>query len=365
MLPADRHYAYDMCCTRILRWILLFSLLSLTVFNFSCTKEVYLTGEALVRDGKYDSSFPHLSTAEYIEEIIKSVQPVSSMAYYANYYYRPADQVTERALEGQMYEELAVSQEPTNTNVRGSATIIYSGDRRVALLTSAHVVDFPDTILTYYTDMTGQNTEYLQSIAVKTRQMNYVSTLPRLRDQSMDIIAINRETDVAIIGGVMEQDLPGTARALEYPLGNSRELRWGDFIYVLGYPKGKKMVTSGIVSQPNSGDMSNFLIDAPFNIGLSGGIVLAIRDGVPNFEVVGITNSVSADFENIVSPPDTIDSAEIIDARPYSGELYVRRRSRINYGVTNVVSAEAVRELIQSNRQHFFERGYNLRSFIR
>ena len=365
MQPASRHYAYQNCSTLILRRIILFSFILVSVFIFSCTKEVYLTGEALVKDGKYDSSFPHLSTAEYVEDIIKSVQPVSSMAYYSNYYYRTSDQVTESVLKGQMFKEMAISQEPSNTNVRGSATIIYSGDRRVALLTSAHVVDFPDTILTYYTDLEGQNTEYLQSIAVKTRQMNYVSTLPRLRDQSMDIIAIDRQTDVAIIGGVMEEDLPGTARALEYPLGNSRELRWGDFIYVLGYPKGKRMVTSGIVSQPNSGGMSNFLVDAPFNIGLSGGIVLAIRDGVPNFEVVGITNSVSADFENILSPPDTIDTAEIIDERPYSGELYVRRRSRINYGVTNVVSAEAVRALIQENRQNFFERGYNLRSFIR
>lgn len=365
MLPTERCYNDNKLHACILRRIALVSLLCVSVFILSCTKEVYLTGEALVKDGKYDSSFPHLSTAEYIEQIIKSVQPISSMAYYTNYHFSAADNITESALDGQRYQEMAISQEPTNSNVRGSATIIYSGDRRVALLTSAHVVDFPDTILTYFTDMSGRNTEYLQSIAIKTRQMNYVSTLPRLRDGSMDIIAIDPTTDVAIIGGMMEQDLPGTARALEYPLGNSRELRWGDFIYVLGYPKGKRMVTSGIVSQPNSSDLSNFLIDAPFNIGLSGGIVLAIRDGVPNFEVVGITNSVSADFENILSPPDTIDTAEIIDERPYSGDLYVRRRSRINYGVTNVVSAEAVRQLIQENRQKFFERGYNLRSFIR
>jgi hypothetical protein len=209
MLPAERRYAYIYCGRLIPRRIFFVSLLLLSVLIFSCTKEVYLTGEALVRDGKYDSSYPHLSTAEYIEEIIKSVQPVSSNAYYSNYYFSAADQVTESALREQNFKEMAISQEPSNTNVRGSATIIYSGDRRVALLTSAHVVDFPDTILTYYTDLAGRNTEYLQSIAVKTRQMNYVSTLPRLRDKSLEIIAIDRQTDVAIIGGV---DGRGSAR---------------------------------------------------------------------------------------------------------------------------------------------------------
>ncbi len=329
----------------------------------SCTKEVYLTGEALVKDGKYDSSYPHVSAADYLERMVQSVQPISCMAYYTNYYYQYSDRITLQSLSGNRYKSLASSTRPTNSNVRGTATIIYHNERRVGLITSAHVIDFPDTILSYYTTEEGRNTEYVQSVAIKSRQMNYVSTLPSMVDRSLEILAIDRKSDVAIIGGLLEEDIPGTVKVLDYPFGAADELRWGDFIYVIGYPKGKQMVTSGIVSQPNSG--SNFLIDAPFNIGLSGGVVLAIRDGIPNFEIVGIANSVSADFENIISPPDTIDAAKILSEQPYAGELFIRQRSRINYGVTNVVAAEAVRDLAEKNSQTLHRKGYHLKSLFR
>ena len=45
-----------------------------------------------------------------------------------------------------------------------------------------------------------------------------------------------------------------------------------------------------------------FLVDAVFNRGYSGGIVLAIRDGVPNFELVGLVKSVPAEYEYVMKP---------------------------------------------------------------
>ncbi|MCK7529466.1 MAG: hypothetical protein MZV64_73895 [Ignavibacteriales bacterium] len=48
------------------------------------------------------------------------------------------------------------------------------------------------------------------------------------------------------------------------------------------------MVTKAIVSNPSRDESGSFLVDAVVNNGMSGGLVLAIKDGVPNFEMVGM-----------------------------------------------------------------------------
>ena len=65
---------------------------------------------------------------------------------------------------------------------------------------------------------------------------------------------------------------------------------------------GHKMITRGIVSNTRDDKSDSFLIDALFNRGFSGGIILAIRDGVPNFELVGMAKSVSAKNEYLLTP---------------------------------------------------------------
>ena len=125
------------------------------------------------------------------------------------------------------------------------------------------------------------------------------------------------------------------------------------------------MITSGIISSPNRNAEHNFLVDGMFNRGFSGGIVLALRDGLPNFELVGILSSVAAEEEIIIGPPAGTDYENYPAHRPYRGNLYFRERKLIKYGVTFGVSIESIQKLMKKNREVFRNIGYDYGAFFR
>ena len=100
------------------------------------------------------------------------------------------------------------------------------------------------------------------------------------------------------------------------------------------------------------------IIDANFNRGLSGGIVLAIRDGIPNFELVGMAKSVSASNDYFLQPKQTVEEYSYDPKIPYRGDSYVRLQSIINYGVTHVISIETIQEFIQNSEDILDDKGY-------
>jgi hypothetical protein len=128
----------------------------------------------------------------------------------------------------------------------------------------------------------------------------------------------------------------------------------------MGYPKGYLMVTRGIVSQPDRDHEGSFLVDALFNRGFSGGIVLAIKDGVPNFEMVGMASSVSADFEYKLVPPEEVTRHGYDPRIPYDGDVYLEFNRHINYGITFIVSAELIQSFIKDNSDQLNQKGYDL-----
>jgi hypothetical protein len=132
----------------------------------------------------------------------------------------------------------------------------------------------------------------------------------------------------------------------------------------MGYPAGYQMVTRGIVSNPKVNRKGEFLIDALFNQGISGGIVLAVRDGVPNFELVGIAKSVSASYKNVLKPVHESHQEMYNPNIPYEDELYVKVEKEINYGITFTISIAEIRNLYYFNRDVFISHGANLDGFF-
>ena len=65
-----------------------------------------------------------------------------------------------------------------------------------------------------------------------------------------------------------------------------------------------------------------FVTDALFNHGISGSPVFAIRDGIPNFELVGIASSSAAQASNILVPDEDFKITNKLRA-PYNGEIFV------------------------------------------
>ena len=124
-----------------------------------------------------------------------------------------------------------------------------------------------------------------------------------------------------------------------------------------------KMITKAIVSK-SSKDKNTFLIDAGFDKGSSGGIVLAIRDGVPNFELVGLVRSVPAEYEFSLKPFTKESDLDFNPMIPYKGEAYVEKAQIFKTGITKAIAVETIKDFISSHEKDIYQKGYMLRNFF-
>jgi len=336
---------------------ILLLVISQLVLN-SCARKIYEVTYPTLLDGKYDSEFPYRSSSKQLEEIGASVKMISVIAFYKNNVIAEHTRLTEAGLSDAVIEANTIEITHSNTSASGTATIINYDDRRIALLTCAHIIDFPDTVITYHKSVNSNNS-FIKNISIKERQINYVGDLPEGGD--IDIIFMDTEMDIAIVGKQLTHEPEFPINVLDYPFGKARDLEWGSFVYLMGFPVGHKMITKGIVSSPRMDRNTAFMIDAPFNRGSSGGIVLAIRDGIPNFELVGIANSVSAKTNYLLAPEDDIDYEEWDKDVPYKGQMYLRQQESIRYGVTHIIAIEAIVKALKNNQKEFLKQGYDFR----
>jgi hypothetical protein len=328
------------------------------VFVISCSKKIYEVAYPTLNDGKYDTEFPYKSCSAELSEISNTVRKLNSIAYYKSYVFIPESEVMKSQILKNDYKDQVSREIYYNNSVIGTATIISYKHRRIALVTCAHIVDFPDTVYSYIVDKSGVRTPFLQSIAFKERQRNFVADLPEKGE--LEILAMDKKKDIAILGRKFVTDISFPIPVFNYPFGKGEKLEWGSFVYLMGFPKGYLMVTRGIVSQPDRDREGSFLVDALFNRGFSGGIVLAIKDGVPNFELVGMASSVSADFEYKLIPPEEVTRYGYDPRIPYKDDVYLEFNRHINYGITFIVSSELIQSFVKDNSDLLNQKGYDL-----
>ncbi|MGK9369711.1 S1 family peptidase [Melioribacter sp. Ez-97] len=335
-------------------------LLVLLVILSGCSA-VYDSVYPTLTDGKYDSEFPYKSSSEQLEEISNSINLLNSIAFYTGYVFDENSRLTRKNISQTDIESAAVEKVYFNRTASGTATLIYSGDGSILYLTVAHIVAFPDTVYSYFINPDGSVSEYIESISIKSRQSNYIPDLPD--GGELDIILMDKNIDVALLGKKIDPKAAFALNPFNYPWGSSSELEWGTFVYVFGYPMNYKMITKALVSNPKR-EKNIFLIDAVFNKGSSGGIVLAIRDGVPNFELVGLVRSVPADFQLNLHPFTKEHDIDFNPQIPYKGEVYVEKEQVIRSGIVKVIGIEAVKDFIGKHLPYLRSKGYYLSGFI-
>jgi hypothetical protein len=313
-------------------------------------------------DGLYDTEFPNINSADYLEKAGNSIRLLNSIAYYKSYRF-PADlKITLKEIDRNILRTKVEAVTYFNNTASGTATVIYSDNSRILFLTCAHIIDFPDTIVNYHDQGSG-SPRYVLSLAVKETQANYVTDLPPGED--LKVLFLDKANDIAVLGRRFTVYQKDVIPVLPFKWGKARDLQWGTFVYLLGFPRGYKMVTHGIVSDPRRKGDGSFLVDAPFNRGFSGGIVLAIRDGVPNFELVGIAKSAAAEFQVYVKPPDNFDFSLYDQQSPYTGTLFLESRPSIQYGITNVVPIETVTKILNQHKKLLQQEGYDLTPLLK
>ncbi len=344
-----------------MKTLIIFLLFLASLLSFSCSSIIYDTAYPTLSDGKYDSEFPYRNSSDQLEDISKSVKKVNCLAFYKTWVFSIEKKVSLKDISGGDIDTLAERTGYFDQSLAGTATIIHNQNGSVALLTCAHILDFQDTLYSYFGDAEGRATDHLQSISVKIGQSVYIPEFPERGE--VDILAIDRKNDIALLGKNYHKEYANQFKVFSYPFGKSEELEWGSFVYAFGFPMNQKMVSKAIVSSPNKDGNGSFLIDAVFNEGFSGGIVLAIRDGVPNFELVGLLVRVPATYEYVLKPATVKSDAKYNPVIPYEGELFVEQQKNIKYGIIQVIPTSAIKEFIDSNRAQLIKQGYDLTYF--
>ena len=251
-----------------------------------------------VKGGYYDSQFPDAPVSPYLTDFAESINLLSILAYYQSYNFAPGSDILKEDLSNTDLESSEVEEYVFQQSASGTAALVYHYNNRIAFLTCAHIVDFPDTVIDYYRDDQNNETDFVKSYIIKVRQaIALVGKEYRSRTEYRYEDERNKRTSPSLV-------------VLNVPLGKANYLDFGTFVYLLGYPLGRKMVSTAIVSSPNYDNNSSFILDATLQRGISGGLVLAIRGGVPNFELVGIIKAISGKTEYSVVPDHPDDLTE-------------------------------------------------------
>lgn len=322
---------------------------------FSCSTQQQEQSRFPVNDRRYDSEFPIESVSDELAYLSTTVRKLDCLVFYMTYVFPPDNVLDKNSLTEQVLKQYSLSGEVTNESVSGTATTIYYDGKMLGMLTCAHVVNFPDSLFNYYAQ------GGLHSVSVKLKQQNFVAGLPD--GESVEIVALDEKKDIALLRKVLSTHEQQPA-VLNYSIGKAKDLEWGTVVYTMGYPLGNLMVTRAIVSNPAKNGNGMFLTDALFNHGISGSPVLALRDGVPNFEWVGMASSSSAQSIYYLKP--ATDTPQLVAPNSsYSGEVFVDHKKSINYGVTYSVRIEDVVKFISENKKLLQERGFDMDLFFK
>lgn len=331
--------------------IFLLLLISITLTFISCTTTVITQSVPFVDE--YTTIFPNNDVADELELISKSIRLINNMTFYRVYTFLDSTITNKNLTDFDLLEQAIFTNTISKTSSGTGAIISVSGNK-VALLTAAHIISYPDTVISYYS-VNGKQSKYIESILFKERQKIY-SDLPE--GGLLRILAKDDKNDIAIIGNTFNEITSTRFPVFDFIFGNAKELKWGSFVYLLGYPMHHKMVTSGIVSNPNYNGTGNFLVDAPINRGSSGGVVLAIRGTAPNFELVGIVSSVPAEKRFVLTPNNLSRDIHFLPGTIYSGEMTIERFDGIKYGIGKIVSSEKIKTFIKENESKLYNSGY-------
>ncbi|MFQ5583625.1 MAG: serine protease [Calditrichia bacterium] len=336
---------------------------SFLLLFLSCSQGKQAIGHGIQKDGQYDSEFPSQNTSAPLEQLTKTVRRISSIAFYEGFLFSKESKTTLPEIRQGMAQEKSYRKIAFNNPASGTATTIFMQGKKIAVLTCAHVVNFPDTIITYFKSDEGDSVSYLESFSLKRKQNNFL--IDMAEGFGFEVFAIDEKRDLAVLGKELIFPPSKKIPVFNFKIGKADDLKWGSFVYIVGWPKGHQMITSGLVSSPNRDKEHSFLIDALFNRGFSGGLVLAIRDGVPNFELVGIVSSVSATFEYILTPEKGVTVSLYGPQLPYDNDIFVKLDKKIDYGVTFGISVESVLDFLNMNREIFISRGYDPGAFFK
>lgn len=221
---------------------------------------------SIIKDGMYDNHNAFVDESKYsLEKILESVEIIGHDVEYTLSY---------ETLDGKIYSA------NKQISTRGSGVVIEKKDGKAYILTNNHLTEeFVPVNLNIDTPCKWLRLEKTSDrVYIVKRGIHYESKV------TAKVLVSDSSLDIALL----EVADSASFKKFPYKIGNSDDLRPGDFIWVVGNPLGLEDYTlGGDVSKldyPSNSDW--FMIGTSVQSGYSGGAVIAIRDG--EYELVGI-----------------------------------------------------------------------------
>lgn len=225
------------------------------------TKQGSQLESVVIEDGMYDDHNAFVNESKYsLEKILESVELIGCEAGYT---------ITFTDQDGK------VTKQETVLRSIGSGVVIEKKDGKAYVITNNHVTKmaFPNEM----PEGTIVTQNYLNIYVLKEGSFS-------INNIKAEKVASDPDLDVALLEVKDSLDF----KKFPYKIGNSDDLRPGDFVWVAGNPLGlTDYVLKGNVSKTEySNDARYFMIGCNVEPGYSGGAVIAIRDG--EYELVGL-----------------------------------------------------------------------------
>lgn len=284
--------------------------------------------------------------AEGLDHLARSVYRMTVITFYEVFTFADGNRLEKSQLKDTVLRRIALNHNITNHTILGTAIPVYYDGENAGFITCAHVVAFPDTLITYYpAESRGRKKIVpIKSVAIKLRQKTYISAL---QGDDVTVVAADKEHDIAFLKLHID---PSGPRPVLFPFspGNTTSLNWGTRLYILGFPQGRKMVTSALYSKSTSLKNGFFLMDAIFNRGFSGAPVVVSINKPPYFQWVGMASSV-ASSEFTYLEPILNEQNDYSRIEPFKGQMVVNKGRLLNYGITFSVTIEQIRKFVKEN----------------
>lgn len=339
------------------------------IFAACSTQRNAGTEETQIAQEYYRSSYPSQPVSPLLNEVMESVKRIISTSYYTHYLFEEGSQITKLDIQNGNFKSHVADTSHTNQSTSGTATIIDKQPGKIALISCAHIIESPDTVYHHHYTEDQQRTPYLRSVSIRSRKQDML--LSGTSIDQFELVARNSDKDLIVMtvnnsGATEEEPDYSNAPELDIQLGRVDRLNMGVMSYILGYPSGRAMVTRALISTPSDKISPDKLwLDALFNPGLSGGLMLAFRDGGSRVHWIGLASGTQAVQEVYLAPSKRISREAKYDPNlPYNDNLYIEQARRINYGLANGISAHAIRTFLQANQTKLSRHGININSML-
>ncbi len=305
----------------------------------------------------YISHFPRQASSEHLNKAIESIKLISTLSFYKSYSFKENDGVN---IEGIKQEKVEIEQYPGymfEHPTSGSALVLAQQNRKLVLLTCAHIINTADTVFNYFEPEGDKEHDILSNLAI--RQLKRLNIIGIPATKTIDVLAAEPDLDLALIGVELSERPVNAIPVVPFPFGKAEELKWGTFVYIIGFPNGKLMMSHGLVSNPQRDGRSSFMLNATLYRGASGGIVLGIRNAMPRLEIVGIVNALAAKRNYVLRPSESYRSSDdIFGYQLYEGKVYVERDLDVIYGINYAIASETIKAFIKRHLTTIAEKGF-------